>query len=143
MIAKKIQFFLRQIVSYIKAKFAVVNINMFFGAVFYILLVTVLAINGYTAYNRGMDNLQRIHEEQAKTDELQKKNDELRSLYKYYSSIDYKKIYARDNLNMAEKNETLYYIEKHEEVDIEQLTTKIVPKKVDNLILWRKLLFGV
>jgi hypothetical protein len=105
--------------------------------------MTFLVINGVKAYNRGMDNLKKFDEEQAATNVLIAQNEELKNLYRYYSSIDYKKIYARDNLNLGERGETLYVIEKDEELDVERKEPKIEPRIIDNLSLWRKLLFGI
>ena len=143
MFLKKIKYQFARIRDYLKPKFAKINAGAIFGGLFYILLVSVLAVNGYTAYNRGIENLQRFDQEQAATNIILQENLNLQNLYRYYSSIDYKKIYARDNLGLAEKDETLYSIERNTPLDVEKIPTKTVPRTVDNLSLWAKLLFGV
>lgn len=143
MIRKKLQYRLNIIKEYLSRKFGRVNFNAIIGAIFYVLLMIVLVIYGWTAYQRGIENLKRFDEEQVATNELVAENEELKNLYRYYSSIDYKKIYARDNLSLGERNETFYYIEKNESLDIETLPTKTVPRNVSNISLWAKLLFGI
>jgi len=143
MLLKKIRFVLRQLSQYANQRLSFISLNGILSGAFYVFLIMVLAINGYTAYTRGMENLQRLDEEQARTDALQKEHDELTNLYKYYGSIDYKKIYARDNLNMAERSETLYFIEKHEVIEVEKPIDKNQKITIDNGLLWRKLLFTI
>src|SRR3972149_8148039 len=120
MIAKKIKYRLRRFQDYFAEKIRRLNLGIVVGSFFYVLLIGVLAINAYNAYTKGIANLQKYDEELVVTNKLIAENDGLRSLYNYYNSIDYKKIYARDNLNLGERGETFYYIEKHEELDIER-----------------------
>lgn len=143
MLIKKIKYQLARIRDYINPKLAKINTGMIFGGLFYVLLISVLVVNGYTAYNRGVENLQRFDEEQAATNLLLEENAELQNLYRYYNSIDYKKIYARDNLALGEAGETLYVIERNEPLEVETIKTKDDPKTVNNLSLWSKLLFGI
>jgi cell division protein FtsB len=143
MVQKKLAYTIKRISTHIKSKLELLNLSTVIMLLGYLLLIVVLAVNAYTSYNRGMANLEKLAQEQIKTAKLQNEYDELSNLYQYYSSIDYKKMYARDNLNLAERNETLYYIEKHEAIDIETLPNTTKPKKIDNLLLWRKLIFGV
>ena len=143
MFTKKVKYQLARVRDFIKPKFAKINVGMIFGALFYILLMTVLAVNGYTAYQRGIENLQKYDQEQAATNVLLQENSELQDLYRYYNSIDYKMIYARDNLGLAQSGETLYSIEKNQPIDVETINTNTPPRTVNNLSLWSKLLFGV
>ena len=143
MLAKKIKYQLARIRDYINPKLARINTGMIFGSLFYVLLISVLVVNGYTAYKRGIENLERFDEEQVATNVLLLENKELQDLYRYYSSIDYKKIYARDNLGLGESSETLYLIEKNEPIEVETIQTKAQPKTSNNLSLWSKLLFGI
>lgn len=143
MLIKKIKYQLARIRDYINPKLAKINMGMIFGSLFYLLLISVLVVNGYTAYNRGIENLQRFDEEQAATNVLLEENAELQNLYRYYNSIDYKKIYARDNLALGEAGETLYVIERNEPLEVETIKTKDDTKTVNNLSLWSKLLFGI
>jgi cell division protein FtsB len=143
MIAKKIKYRINIFKEYCSKKFGGIKFSAIIGAMFYVLLLSVLIVNGATAYRRGVENLQKFDEELEVTNKLIAENEELLNLYRYYSSIDYKKIYARDNLNLGEKGETFYFIEKNEPLDIEKLETKQAPREVSNISLWGKLLFGV
>jgi len=143
MIAKKIKYRLRRAQDYINAQLGRLNLGIIVGSFFYILLIGVLAINAYNAYTKGISNLQKYDEELIVTNNLIAENDGLRSLYNYYNSIDYKKIYARDNLNLGERDETFYYIERPEELDIDRKVEKKEIRVVSNISLWTKLIFGV
>jgi hypothetical protein len=142
MVVNKLKYRLARIRDYLRPKFGRINLGMIFGAILYVLLITVLAVNAYTAYNRGIDNLKTFGEEEAATSVLIKQNQDLQTLYRYYSSIDYKLIYARDNLNLAQKGETLYLIEKNQPLDVETIQSPVTPVVQNNLLLWSKLLFG-
>jgi len=90
-----------------------------------------------------MDDMRQYSNELQITNKIKQENIQLQNLYRYYNSIDYKKMYARDNLSLAPSDETLYYIQRDEPITIDPKTEYVPPTTVDNLTLWRRLLFNV
>lgn len=112
----------------------------------FILLLIILSLgyNVYNSYNKVMDSLERYETEKETLAILEAENQRLLKERKYYQSQEFKKIYARDNLNLVEPGEEIYLIDGEEVVlDIEKLPEEQVQITLeDNWFWWRKLLFG-
>lgn len=129
------------------SKFRFLNLNWGSLAVsaVVILIIIILGTNIYNTYVNGMNTINEFQQEQKKLEDLKALNDDLQKQVDHYSSLEYKKIYARENLNLADSNESLYYIDRpDEELQIEGLPTKQQEITFqDNISYWRKLILGI
>jgi hypothetical protein len=142
---KRIQYKLHNLLEFLKRLLNKANFSPtdILAKIFFILLITALSFNVYTAYNKGVANIRGINEEEGRLDNLLTENQKLATLERYYGSLEYKRIYARDKLNLAQPNETLYYVDRPDAATIEQLPQ--TPSKVsfdNNLLWWKKLILG-
>ena len=130
----------------INSKFTALNINWWniFGRLILLLIIIGLSANIYSTFQKGYTTAERFQVEQEKLELIKKENDELKDQVKEYASIEYKRIYARDNLNLAHPNETIYLIDRPIELpEIEKLPEDTIRIKFeDKAIYWTKLLFG-
>lgn len=106
-------------------------------------IIITLSYNVYTSYTKGSRNLDMIAAEASKLEELEAEQAKLVALEKYYNSIEFKRNYARDSLNLAEPGETLYYVVREEEYDFQNLQedTKRIDLE-DNRYWWKRLILG-
>ena len=109
-----------------------------------ILIIIFLSNNIYIAYNKGVENKNLISQEEQKLSELRSEAEKLEYLERYYSSIEFKRIYARESQNLAEPGETLFYINRPEEIKIDYYEDNSDPIVVnEHAKWWRKLIFGI
>jgi len=116
-----------------------------FLVIFFTAVVFWLGSNIYTAYNKGVDTIAKLETERTKLDNLRVQNAKLKEDLNHYESLEYKKIYARENLNMADKNEWLYYVDRPKPIEIiEGLPEqKVQITMVDSFSYWKKLILGL
>ncbi len=121
------------------------NWNKVFGVVISCAVILGLGINILNSFNKGMDTVSKFHEEEQKLQALQNENKNLQNLVRDYESIDYQKIYARENLNLGEKGEKLYYIDRPVDLtNIEELPKEQMAITFqDNFAYWKKLILGL
>ena len=122
-----------------------INFGDLFVNIFYLIVIVYLGINIFTTFNKGVEDTKKFQTEQTKLNELQLENDRLTQELKQYDSIEYKRIYARENLNLGERKETLYYVErKQDALDIEKLPEDTIQIDLnDNFYWWKKLILGI
>lgn len=129
----------------LKIKSIKIDWNKLFVRLILFLIIIILSSNIYITFENGFITAKRFEEEQEKLLAIKKENLELIELVKEYDSLEYKRIYARENLNLAHSNETIYYIDRPKELpEIEPLEEEIM--KIDfseNKEYWFKLLFGI
>jgi hypothetical protein len=96
-------------------------------------------------FNKGIDDSKRFQSEEARLEQLKREQEILQKEVEQYGSIEYKKIYARENLNLAEKKETLYYVERENRIlEIERLPEDMMQISLeDNVYWWKKLILGL
>lgn len=117
-----------------------------FGSVLLQLTVIIaLVANIIATFTKGVETQTALADEQKRLEALEIENKTLLNEVEHFASIEYKKIYARDNLNLAEKNESLYYVDRPEyDMEIEGLPEKKIEITFkDNLAYWGKLLLGL
>jgi cell division protein FtsB len=123
------------------------NVNINWGRVladiFFIIIILALGINIYITFDKGLSTMERFNEEQEKLNAILGEHEELTEQVKEYESLEYKRIYARDNLNLGHDNETIYYIERQgDPLDIEPLEEdKMRIDFKDKKAYWLELLF--
>ena len=106
-----------------------------------ILVVIILAVNIVKVVSRAGDNYQVYIEEKAALGRLQQENAELERELAYYQSYEYKKLYARDNLRLADPGERLIQIvDNTVSYDEDQTETNILSTTDDNSVWWLMLL---
>ncbi len=131
----------------INSKFNSLHINWLaiFSKGLLLLIIVALSAEIYTTFEKGFITANRFTEEQEKLEVIKKENEELKDQVKEYASIEYKRIYARDNLNLAHPNETIYLIDRPLELpEIEKLPEETMRVNFDNKVqYWTKLLFGI
>lgn len=142
MLASKLKFR----INHILARFKLIKIDwsrVFVQGIFFGVIV-LLIINIYITFDKGVTTLARFEEEQAKLDAIVAENEYLTEQVKEYDSLEYKRMYARENLNLAHDNETIYYVDRPEELPeiepLEEETMRITFN--DPASYWLKLLFG-
>ncbi len=106
-------------------------------------IIITLSYNVYASYTKGSRNLGMIESEASKLQELEAEQAKLVALEKYYNSIEFKRNYARDSLNLAEPGETLYYVVREEEYDFQNLQEETNHIDLeDNRYWWKRLILG-
>ena len=147
MFISKLNYRLKRFRVFIEHRFSRINIDWtdLLGKVVIFLIIIALGYNVFTAYNNGVTNLRRIEEEEQKLNKLLAEAEQLSAQVKYYESLDFKRIYAREILNLAEPDETLYYINRPEpEPQIEDIKDYQESIKLnDNAFWWKKLIFSI
>jgi cell division protein FtsB len=110
---------------------------------FLLFVIFVLGYNIYMSYNKGLDNLARVGDEQVQLDNLVKEQQRLRELEKYYSSAEFGLAYARDSWNLAEPGAQLYMINRDQVQQVENVKAEVKPIPLaDNSLWWSKLILG-
>ncbi len=84
--------------------------NYWVGVVAIICFGLLMAFNLWRALDNAGNSLGVYQSEQASLAALQEQNESLLNELRYYQSYEYKRIYARDNLRMAEPGEKLYLV---------------------------------
>jgi len=129
----------------LRSKFKGKNISvkfLVFDLALLIIIVT-LTFNIYRAYNDGIRNLGRLKIEEEKLLKLQEENSKLSEEESYYKSIEFRKAYARDSLNLSREGETLYLVtrDENEEVQVEE-DILFDPHTVNKSKQWKLLILG-
>lgn len=75
-----------------------------------LILLLLLVANLVRSMGEANRNYQVLLSEQELLAQMQSENLSLQTEYKYFTSYEYKKLYARDNLRLAEPGERLYQI---------------------------------
>ncbi len=120
------------------------NISLKFFLLDFSLLIVILtlAFNIFIAYKEGMENLEKLQEEESKLLKLQEDNAKLMEEENYYRSIEFRKAYAKESLNLSGQGETLYYVQKEEKEETEDVQILFKYSSTNNIDRWRLLLFG-
>ncbi len=129
----------------LRSKFKGKNISvkfLVFDLALLIIIVT-LTFNIYRAYNDGIRNLGRLKIEEEKLLKLQEENSKLSEQESYYNSIEFRKAYARDSLNLSKEGETLYLVirDENEEVTVDE-DLLFNPESVSKSKQWKLLILG-
>ncbi|MCA9379974.1 hypothetical protein KC675_02225 [Candidatus Dojkabacteria bacterium] len=108
-----------------------------------LIIIVTLTSNIYRAYNDGVRNLGRLKIEEEKLIKLQEENAKLSEEENYYKSIEFRKAYARDSLNLSKEGETLYLVirDENEEDAIEE-DLLFDPNTVNKSKQWKLLILG-
>jgi cell division protein FtsB len=143
MFIEKLKYKISAITEWIRSK--EINFKAQLLNLFYLLVILFLGSQIVITFNNGFEDLKRFQAEEARLSQLKQENEELKRAVEQYSSIEYKKIYARENLNLAEKQETLYYVERENTVlEIEKLPEDTMQISLeDNVYWWKKLILGL
>lgn len=120
------------------------DLSAFFLQIILIVMIIALGYNVYIAYQKGIKNSQLESEASQKLAELKAESRQLDAELQYYGSVEFKKIYARDTQNLAQPGESLYYVERPEQQQIENYEVITDPIVLDNYgYWWRKLILGL
>ncbi len=110
---------------------------------FLLFVIFVLGYNIYMSYNKGLDNVARINDEQDQLNNLIQEQQRLKELEKYYSSAEFGLAYARDSWNLAEPGAQLYMINRDQQQEVENVKGEVKPIPLtDNSLWWSKLILG-
>lgn len=144
MLKKRIAFFIRKRTSKIQSRLRKFNLSWtrVLESIVVAGVVLLLGYNIYTAYNKGVTNATVIAQEQEKVQELEAESAKLSDLEKYYSSVEFRRNYARDAWNLAEPGAELFEIKRQDQVQIEQVQSKDPIVLTDNIYWWKKLILG-
>lgn len=108
-----------------------------------IAVIFTLSLNIFLAYRDGVENLGRLKIEEEKLVKLQEENKRLSEEENYYRSIEFRKAYARDSLNLTTQGETLYMVLRNNEEDEDEQEVEMFDhSQLKMLDLWRLLIFG-
>ena len=108
-----------------------------------LIIIVTLTFNIYKAYNDGVRNLGRLKIEEEKLIKLQEENAKLNEEEGYYKSIEFRKAYARDSLNLSKEGETLYLVIREEnEEDVIEEDILFDPNSLNKSKLWKLLILG-
>jgi cell division protein FtsB len=137
--------------KYNRVKFAIANkvrsiipslqVDVIISVVFLLIILIILGTNLWRKIEDGRRDYAVYVEEQAALDKLRSENALLKAELNYYSSIEYKLLYARDSLNKVRSGEKLY--ELSNDVIIYNYAPEPVKlySKLEPLEVWRRLLF--
>lgn len=104
-----------------KIKFGDISFRYMLLDFLLLIIILVISYNVFLAYNRGVDNQAKLKEEEEKLARLQQENKELSEKENYFRSIEYRKAYARESLNLAGEGERLFLVVRDdEEVDLQE-----------------------
>jgi cell division protein FtsB len=126
-----------------KMKSKRLNLKFFLLDLSLVIVIVALTFNIFIAYKEGVDNLTQLRQEEDKLIKLQEENARLNEEENYYRSIEFRKAYAKESLNMSGQGETLYYVMREEDT----FTTDISPNlynftTMENIEAWKLLIFG-
>ena len=118
------------------------NLKFFLLDLSLVIVIVALTFNIFIAYKEGVDNLTQLRQEEDKLIKLQEENARLNEEENYYRSIEFRKAYAKESLNMSGQGETLYYVMREEDT----FTTDISPNlynftTMENIEAWKLLIF--
>lgn len=91
-----------------------------FALIGLILLAVFLIRNIYLNLDIWLTNYQLKGEQETQLSEIQAENNRLKKAVEYYKSDFYRRKYARESLNLAEPNQTLFLVERKKEYDFLQ-----------------------
>lgn len=100
-----------------------VPFDSLFALIGLILLCTFLIRNIYLNIDIWLTNYQLKQEKEIQLAEVQQENKRLEEAVEYYKSNFYQRKYARESLNLAKPNQTLYLVERKREYDFLQEPT--------------------
>lgn len=122
-----------------------INFKSFLINLFYFAAIIYLGSNILMTFNKGVEDQRRFETEKTRLEQLQLEKTVLEKEVAQYGSIEYKKIYARENLNLAEKNETLYFVDRpNAALEVEKLPEDTMSISLqDNVYWWKKLILGL
>jgi len=119
------------------------NLKYFLLDLSVLIVTVVIAFNIFTAYKKGADNLTQLRHEEDKLAKLQDENARLNEEENYYRSIEFRKAYAKESLNMSGQGETLYYVLREEDTESTETTQNLYDfSAMDNIDAWKLLIFG-
>lgn len=121
-----------------------INFKSLLINLFYFTAIIYLGSNILMTFNKGVEDQRRFEAEKTRLEQLQLEKTALEKEVTQYGSIEYKKIYARENLNLAEKNETLYFVDRpNTALEVEKLPEDTMSISLqDNVYWWKKLILG-
>lgn len=143
MIIQKLKYKISSFISKINLK--KINFKSFFINLFYFVAIIYLGSNVLMIFNKGVEDQRRFETEKARLEQLKLEKAALEIEVAEYGSIEYKKIYARENLNLAERNETLYFVDRpNNALEVEKLPEDTMSISLqDNVYWWKKLILGL
>jgi len=143
MIIQKLKYKISSFFSKINLK--KINFKSFFINLFYFVTIIYLGSNVLMIFNKGVEDQRRFETEKARLEQLKLEKAALEIEVAEYGSIEYKKIYARENLNLAERNETLYFVDRpNNALEVEKLPEDTMSISLqDNVYWWKKLILGL
>ena len=108
-----------------------------------LIIIVTMIFNITIAYNEGVQNLGRLKIEEEKLIKLQEENARLSEEEDYYNSIEFRKAYARDSLNLSREGETLYLVVRDEEDEVEEESDLLFNQsEISKSKLWKLLILG-
>jgi hypothetical protein len=113
---------------------------MFLGTL--VVLTILFSFNILQTINKAVDDYQVLSVERGKLAKIKGESNDLDKELGYYSSLDYRKQYAYDSLNLARDGESIYYIDLRDRkpLDLDKPNPDPV-KRTDNKAWWN-FLFG-
>jgi cell division protein FtsB len=100
------------------------NLKIPFDSLFALIGLVLLSIflirNIYLNIDIWLTNYQLKGEKESQVQEIKAENDRLKKAVEYYKSNFYQRKYARESLNLAEPNQTLFLVERKREYDFLQ-----------------------
>lgn len=108
-----------------------------------ILIIITISFNIFIAYREGVENLGKLKIEEEKLVKLQQENARLSEEENYYRSIEFRKAYARDSLNLTKSGETLYYVvREQDEENVPEAQKLFSTESLNDIDMWKLLIFG-
>ena len=141
MIIRRIKYLFTQIVNRFSRKAGNLKINwgyMIFS-IFCVISILLLGVNIFRIIQKGYQRYEIIQEEKTRLEALIEKNKALEEDLKYYSSMEYVDVKAREELNLVFPDQRLVYIEKDFQFEESENDEKIEMKP--HWRLWYDLLF--
>lgn len=119
------------------------NFKFFLLDLSLVIVIIALTFNIFIAYKEGVDNLTQLRQEEDKLAKLQEENARLNEEENYYRSIEFRKAYAKESLNMTGQGETLYYVLREENNNSIEATQNLYDYSLmRNIDAWKLLIFG-
>lgn len=108
-----------------------------------ILIIITISFNIFIAYREGVENLGKLKIEEEKLVKLQQENARLSEEENYYRSIEFRKAYARDSLNLTKNGETLYYVVREQnQENVPEAQKLFSTESLNDIDMWKLLIFG-
>lgn len=108
-----------------------------------VVIIVILISRIVIAYESAEENRRNLEKEEEKLIELQEKNKELTEEENYYRSIEFRKAYARDSLNLTKEKESLYMVIRDKPEEVQDSRPKLFNSEdVNPLELWKLLILG-